>query len=398
MTRSSTLPGGWRADCRDFNGYKPCRPGWVCRDCAQYRPVGTRVLLINLDAMGTVLRTTSLLPPIRRRYPDAQITWVTEKACLPLLEGNPLLDRAVPYDAGTVDWLCAQRFDVVLSCDKSRSAGSLAMRVTAAAKLGYGIGPTGVIVPLNPEAAEHYGLGLDDHAKFFVNRKTEQQLLTEALALPYARDEYVLHLSDAERQFVAAARERLGLAGPEPVVGLNTGCSDLFPYKKLPVAQQAEIADRVHAAFPGVRVALLGGREDTERNREIVRLARTGDRIVSTPTGEGLRKGVLYTDLCDLVISGDTLGMHMAIALRKLVVAWFGISCEQEIDLFDRGEKLVAHVSCRPCWKKGCDLEPKCYDRVSTDEVLASVERLLPAARMAAARRAGGVPAGAGGR
>jgi heptosyltransferase-2 len=350
--------------------------------------MGTRILLINLDAMGTVLRTTSLLPAIRRKYPEAHITWVTEKACLPLLEGNPLLDRAVPFDPVTVDWLAAQRFDVVLSCDKSRPAASLAMRVESPEKLGYGIDRSGAIVPLNREAEEHYGLGLDDHAKFFVNRKTEQQLLTEALGLPFARDEYVLVLSDEERRFVDEARRRLALEGADPVVALNTGCSNLFPYKKLPVAQQAEIADRVHAEFPGTRVALLGGREDTERNAEIARLARTGERLVQTPTTEGLRKGLLYIDLADLVVSGDSLGMHMAIALRKPVVAWFGISCEQEIDLFDRGEKLVAHVSCRPCWKKGCQLEPKCYDRVSTDEVVAAVGRLLPAAREAAARRA----------
>ncbi|HEY8370834.1 MAG TPA: glycosyltransferase family 9 protein [Thermodesulfobacteriota bacterium] len=387
MRPAHVLPGGFRPDCRDFNGYKPCRPGWVCRACDQYRPMGTRVLLVNLDAMGTVLRTTSLLPAIRRKYPDAHVTWVTQKACLPLLEGNPFVDRAVPFDPVTVDWLTAQRFDVVLSCDKSRAAASLAMRVEAPSKFGYGIDRSGAIVPLNDEAFEHYALGLDDQAKFFENRKTEQQLLTEALGLPFARDEYVLVLSDEERRFVDEARRRLGLEGPEPVVALNTGCSDLFPYKKLPVAQQAEIADRVHAEFPGVRVALLGGREDTERNAEIARLAKTGDRIVQTPTTEGLRKGILYTDLADLVVSGDSLGMHMAIALRKPVVAWFGISCEQEIDLFDRGEKLVAHVSCRPCWKRTCDLEPKCYDRVSTDEVIAAVGRLLPLAREAASRR-----------
>ncbi|HWP33982.1 MAG TPA: glycosyltransferase family 9 protein, partial [Thermodesulfobacteriota bacterium] len=394
MSGPRVLEGGWRPDCRDFNGYKPCRPGWVCRDCAQYRPKGTRVLLINLDAMGTVLRTTSLLPAIVRRYPDASVVWVTSRACLPLLEGNPLVAEAVPYEPATVDWLCAQRFDVLLSCDKSRPAASLAMRVPAARKLGYGIDPAGAIVPLNPEAAEHYAVGLDDRLKFFVNRKTEQQLLTEALDLPYARDEYVLVLSDAERAFVEEARRRFGLDGPQPVVGLNTGCSDLFPYKKLPVTQQAELIDRLHAEFPGVRVALLGGREDTARNREIARLARTGERVVQTPTDEGLRRGLLYVDLCDLVISGDTLGMHMAIALRKEVVAWFGISCEQEIDFFGRGEAVTAHVSCRPCWKRSCELEPKCYDRVSTDEILAAVRRRLPAAEAAARRRAAPVAAG----
>ena len=49
---------------------------------------------------------------------------------------------------------------------------------------------------------------------------------------------------------------------------------------------------------------------------------------------------------CDVVISGDSLGMHMAIALSKHVVAWFGPTSPQEIDLYDRGVKLLADRLC----------------------------------------------------
>ena len=44
---------------------------------------------------------------------------------------------------------------------------------------------------------------------------------------------------------------------------------------------------------------------------------------------------------CDIVVSGDSLGMHMAIGLKKWVVAWFGPTCHQEIDLYDRGAKFL---------------------------------------------------------
>ena len=58
---------------------------------------------------------------------------------------------------------------------------------------------------------------------------------------------------------------------------------------------------------------------------------------------------------CDMVVSGDTLGMHMAIARGKFVVAWFGLSCAQEIDLFEAAA-LAALVGSNYAFKAICAL------------------------------------------
>ena len=67
---------------------------------------------------------------------------------------------------------------------------------------------------------------------------------------------------------------------------------------------------------------------------------------------------------CDMVISGDSLGLHMGIAMKKWCVAWFGPTCDQEIELYDRGVKVLANAPCSPCWKRVCDRKPMCYDLV----------------------------------
>lgn len=54
---------------------------------------------------------------------------------------------------------------------------------------------------------------------------------------------------------------------------------------------------------------------------------------------------------CHLIVTGDTLALHLAIALKKLVVTFFGSTCHQEIDLYGRGQKLIADVHCVPCYK-----------------------------------------------
>ena len=79
-------------DCRYFLGDRPCswhkQSGVVCT-CDKYEEVEERLLIIKLDAMGDVLRTTALLPPLREVHPRAALTWITRKESVPLLQGNP---------------------------------------------------------------------------------------------------------------------------------------------------------------------------------------------------------------------------------------------------------------------------------------------------------------------
>jgi len=361
--------------CKHFTGYKPCFPGTRCFErCVDFDPIGTRILLINLDAMGNVLATTSILPAIKRKFPESTITWITEKRTAALLQHNPLVDRIFTWEPES--WLILQQmtFDVLMNVDKSRRSGAFAVSVKAKKKLGFGMNASGQIVPLSRDAAPNYLLGLDDDLKFHVNRKTVPQLQCEEFRLPYRRDEYVLTLSPEEREYRDRYAREQGLAdGVSVVVGLNTGCSDLYPNKKMTIDQHVALIGLL-AKVPGIRVLLLGGPEDTVRNAEIAREA--GRHVLSTPTTEGLRRGLCYVDLCDLVVTGDSFGMHAAIALKKFVVVWFGVSCEAEIDLFERGVKLIPEgLSCSPCWKQECPYNVECRQMIDLERIAAEVAR-----------------------
>ena len=77
------------------------------------------------------------------------------------------------------------------------------------------------------------------------------------------------------------------------------------------------------------------------------------------------------------MVSGDTIAMHIAIALRKLVVAIFGPTCAQEIELYGRGRKIVSKLECSPCYKRECNKEINCMSTISLDEVYHAVLDLL---------------------
>jgi len=366
--------GEYNFRCRLFNGYKPCAPGRICMRCDVEDLFDAMILLINLDAMGDVLMTTCMLAPLRRRYPRALLTWLTLPGHAPLLENNPLIDRVWTFDPATDAVLQAMQFDVVLNADKGLPSCALATRVRAAEKRGFGLNATGMIVPLNKEANHLYRLGLDDRMKFFENRRTGQDLLAETFCLPYARDGYILELTDEECAYAADYRTAIGGSG-RPTIGIQTGSSDLYPLKRLSEDQIIDLVRRLRARHPEAVILLLGGPGEHDRNSAIAR--RSGDDLViETPTNEGLRRGILYIQACDVVASPDTGALHIAIALGKWTVGWFNISCAQEIDMFDRGVKVTTPLPCSPCWRRTCP-DPICLPIADLDAMVDGVTRGL---------------------
>ena len=87
-------------DCRFFIGDRPCSfhkaTGVLC-PCDHYQKIEERILIIKLDAIGDVLRTTALLPPLAEAHPQASLTWITRREAKPLLERNPYISEVIEY-------------------------------------------------------------------------------------------------------------------------------------------------------------------------------------------------------------------------------------------------------------------------------------------------------------
>lgn len=364
-------------DCARFSGYRPCEPGRTCDGCADRRPITHTSLLVNLDNLGNVIQTTALLPALRRAFPDTFLTWVTAPSAAPVLENNPLLDRVMPYDFETVSILGAMEFDLVINLDKTMRSAALARAVGGAEKRGFGLTRAGAIEPLGPEAEYSYRLGLDDELKFRTNTKPGTQIACEAVGLDWKRDPYVLELTGEEKDFVGRFREG---AKPSagPLVGINTGSSPQFPNKSMPVDLHVELVRKLAEAVPAAAFALLGGRHETDKNALIA--SRCPVPLVQTPTTEGVRCGLLYVDACDIVVSGDTSGLHMAVGLGKWAVGYFTITCAAEIDVYDRGGIVASDLPCSPCWRPACPLDasgpyPRCIAELDLGALVEGVRK-----------------------
>lgn len=69
--------------------------------------------------------------------------------------------------------------------------------------------------------------------------------------------------------------------------------------------------------------------------------------------------------------------MHLALATGRRSVAIFGPTCEQEIETYGRGVKLVTPIGCAPCYKRACDKSPHCQDLIPAGQVLDAILKMM---------------------
>jgi heptosyltransferase II len=281
------------------------------------------ICIIKLDGIGDVLRTT----PILRRFPDAAVTWVTESPAMPLLQNNPFIQNIIPLaEAQETGGFV---FDELYNFDEDLRACRLADAFSARKKKGF-TGVNGNYAPFDADAQYAFTLSKDDALKFGLNKKTYQQIIFEMAGLKWKGEDYVLgYQPKSEVQYS---------------VGINYLVGRKFPNKAWPHWQK-----------------LLGMLDSACAQTEFPSLEEYVDWINS----------------CRIIVTGDTLGMHIALALKKKVVILMGSTSWNEIEVYNRGVILRPSLDCMPCYKKvRCHQSPFCMDLITPERVYSEIQKI----------------------
>jgi len=361
-------------DCRYFDGSKPCKFKVVCRGCQFYSPMKERILIIKLASAGDVLRTAALLPALRKKYPGGQISWLVKDPGQELLDSSPYIDRILTFSLESVLSLLAEKFDLVISLDKAPEAVAVATLVKARKKYGFGMDERGKVYPFNKEAEYSFMLGLDDDLKFHKNKKTYQEMIFEIAKLKYNGERYELSLGKKELDSAEKFFKAKGLKKEDIVIGLNTGSGKVFANKNLRPQKTVELI-RLLAKGVKAKILLLGGPLEKEMNSYILKNAGSG--VINAGCGNSLREFSALINRCSLVITADTLGLHIAVALKRPVVALFGPTSHQEIELYSRGSKIISGLNCAPCYKNKCGKAVTCMDKITLERIAGAAKNLI---------------------
>ncbi|MEN6367509.1 MAG: glycosyltransferase family 9 protein [Thermoguttaceae bacterium] len=107
-----------------------------------------RILIVRLSAIGDVIQSMPIACALRRRFPDALVTWVVESRSAELLQNHPALDEVLTVPRGWLKspktlWrlrrqLRERRFDIALEAQGLTKAALLARLSGAPRRLGFG--------------------------------------------------------------------------------------------------------------------------------------------------------------------------------------------------------------------------------------------------------------------
>jgi lipopolysaccharide heptosyltransferase III len=372
----TTLPREIAWDCRFFLGDRPCvwhkLTGALCK-CDRYEPIEERILIVKLDAMGDVLRSTALLPPLAEAHPRAAVTWITRKESVPLLQRNPYVTEVLELGPDALAQLQTRAFDRVINLDASKTSAALASAARSSRKDGFVLEERGYVQPTNDAARRWLEAGLFDDIKR-EGTATYQDRMAEILGLGGRQHHYVFELGVEERERAARHLESIGLDLGRPIVGLNTGAGGRWPLKQWREDGYVSLVGRL-AHRRDVQFLLLGGPSEKERNDRLK--ARSKVRLFDPGCNNAVRHFAALVDRCAVVVTGDTLAMHLSLALGRRTVVLFGPTSAPEIELYGLGEKVVPDMTCLSCYKTSCDFVPNCMDLISTEMVERAVVRQM---------------------
>ena len=330
-----------------------------------------KILIIKLGAIGDVLRTTGFLKGLYKKYNSAEIYWITEEISLPLLAKNQYIKRAITIN----QWNEIKNIEyaLVLSLDDEENACKIATEAKKQKIIGAFI-ENGKRV-YSKDSSEWFDMGLlggperDDLKK--ANEKTYQSILAKILGIEGEDLRPILNLD--EKEFQEKFKAEQSISEKERLIGINTGAGGRWQYKKLEEEKTSKLIDAIYENHK-IRSILLGGPEEAERNNRIREMCKSP--LIDSGTGNNLMQFAAIIDLCDTLITSDSLAMHIGTALGKKVIAFFGPTSSAEIELFGKGKKIAPLMDCLVCYKRKCEFNPACMHLLTVDDFLEAIEEL----------------------
>jgi heptosyltransferase-2 len=363
--------------CRHFKGDRPCKYYWIdrswdCFECEHHNPYNERILLIKLDALGDVVRATALAEGIKKKYPNSELSWMTTKGAKFFVESNPFVDRVLEYNTENARRLQFEKFDIIINLDKDPKATSMMMSFNSEDKRGYGLSSEGHAVPLNDGSKYHYNICLDNYGGKTTNTKSYQELIFEVADLDYDMEKPFFELNSEKYKTFKNKHQWDG-----KIILLNTGCGPVYPHKKWTYDGFNKLI-KLLLKDSDNKVVLCGSKSEIERNKKLYEENKS-DSLINVTDIYNIEEFSYLVNLSNVIVTGDTVGLHIAISLHKKIVSFFGPTPHQEINLFGLGKKLVREeLECLNCYDQfPCPYDGKCMSLISADEVYESIKELL---------------------
>lgn len=362
-------------DCGHFRGDRPCQynkeKGIMCDNCEYYQPVLFKILIIKLDAAGDVLRTTSILPPLKRKYQDAYITWCTRNNSKEIFGNDHYVDEIITVEEDAWFRLSKEEFDIIINLDSSKISSSIASYAKGKDKRGFLLDEKGCVIPISEEANYWLEMSAFDEKKK-ANNKTYQQIIYNVIGLEEDISKPVFYVEEFLKEQKSNHLKSLGFNEDRLTIGLNVGVGSKWPNKGWHYSNWQMLIDKLKDE--NYNLLLLGGNDEKQT---MDNLSGDNNSLINTGSGNNINQFAAIVDLCDLIITADTFALHIATALDKKIIALFGPTSMSEVELYGKGIKLKAEEECECFYQRKCTQEISCMQKISAEQVCSALDLLI---------------------
>ena len=349
------------SDCRYFRGDVPCKPhkldGRHCSICPSYSKTESKILIIKLGAIGDVIRTSPLLTKIWQEHPNSDIWWLTYSP-----EVVPSkVDRIHKFNAENLLTLEATEFDLIINLDKDPHACALTKILNAKRKIGFTL-EHGKPSPIDNQAVPKFITGLFDD----VNQENDKNYLQEIFEIcgwEFHGEEYILEFDNSNIWEIQNENKK--------IIGLNTGCGARWVSRLWDNKYWIELIKQLKDN--GYYPLLLGGEQEHANN--ILLSSLSGAYY---PGFFNLQKFISLMNQCDCIVSAVTMGMHIAIGLKKPLILMNNIFNPNEFELYGRGEIVQPEMLCKCFFSPKCkNNDYFCMDTIKPESIFEAIKKYV---------------------
>jgi heptosyltransferase-2 len=259
-----------------------------------------KILIIKTGAAGDIVRTTVLLQVLQ-----GAITWVIDEKYRELLPlTHPRLIRIIPWQIAR-EVLQEEEFDLTLSLEEDRQCAQLATRIRSLKIVGVFLADHRITY--SSDSSGWYDMSLlsvkgssEANRLKLQNRFSFQELLFEMIGLPFRGEPYCIYRNSQVR----TQTDR---------IGIEKRSGNRWPNKYW--NGYDELSEGLSAKGYTIRIL-----------RPMDSLKDYLDEIAA----------------CNYIVSGDTLGMHIALAYQKPCVAIFNCTSPEEIYDYGILKKVIS--------------------------------------------------------
>ena len=322
------------------------------------------ILVVRRDNIGDLVCTTPLFHALRRRYPDAWIAALVNSYNAAVLDRNPHIDRVYAYtklkhlEPGQSKILAIQRRLADLWALRRRSLECVVVATAAGAprtlRLARLLAARRIVSPSQQLVREMEG-----------RHEVER---VYALAAELGIDRPIPPLEVVPDPILVARARQTFARLREHALRVAVQISTRRPAQRWPLEHFAALIGHLHALGAAPMVLWAPGPRDHPRHPGDDDLAaalmqQVGHRAVAFRTGT-LPELIGALAACDAVVTSDGGAMHVAAALRKPIVCFFGDVSPEQWRPWG-----VSHRALRGASRRAAD--------ISVEETLAAFRELM---------------------